>query len=203
MHRDTVVIRGHCLCAETAGYYEFKWDHTVMCSRATSNPNGTSGWATILASTNPAVRTRTMMRIHLCTHNPCRAAWEYASKYGTVGPPMHLQHVAEHADSSSAAGPPGSTLAPFAAVAGPPAEMSPVVVEPAPSAPAPVETPGAPDDMPLCELWASMPDLFGDIVEQVPVEMPPLPPPPNLPPGLAAEPAPPEEPTQAEPTLAI
>lgn len=103
------------LCGETthdkdAGYYEFQWHHEWM--KVTKNPNGTTGWATIIHSTNAAVVPKTVCRIHLCAFNPCKA-WHPTSKYGLVGEPIHLRSV-ERRDSSALAEP---IAAPTTAVA--------------------------------------------------------------------------------------
>ena len=58
-----------------------------------SNPNGRTGWAKIVSSTNAAVATGTTKRVHLCTSNPCKARYA-PSKYGSMPVPIHMQHVA-------------------------------------------------------------------------------------------------------------
>ena len=67
-----------------------QWHHGW--STVTKNPNGTTGWATMLQSSSPKRPIGTVRRIHLCAANPCLARWP-ASKYGVWGPPLHLQLV--------------------------------------------------------------------------------------------------------------
>ena len=100
-------IRGQSL-EHGAYYYEFQW-HTKWMQVKPPNLNGTTGWARILHSTNPAYKPETVCRIHLCTHNPCRAVHP-ASKHGLVGPPMHLQVVQQHTEVSAVAGASGSNM---------------------------------------------------------------------------------------------
>ena len=56
------------------------------------SPNGATGWATILRTTDPTCAEGALIRIHLCMHDPCRAVYS-ASRYGLIGPPIHLQEV--------------------------------------------------------------------------------------------------------------
>ena len=73
------------------GYlYDFVWN-TKMMVRVTPNQNGTTGFATILASTNPAIQPGKVVRIHYCLFNPCMAEYKCKSKHGDYGEPMHLQ----------------------------------------------------------------------------------------------------------------
>ena len=131
------------------------------------NPNGTSGWATILHSTNPTYSPHALnpqYRIHLCAFNPCRAVYT-ASKYGNVGAPLHLQEVPKRcgllsvvepsgsqqtavAEPSNEAATPVAELAPTGPVEPAPVE-EPATVEPPPKAePAPVHTPAVPPPLP-------------------------------------------------------
>ena len=41
-------------------------------------------------------------RFHLCKHNPCKADYS-ASKYGKVGPPIHLQEEPKESELSAVA----------------------------------------------------------------------------------------------------
>jgi hypothetical protein len=111
-----------------------------------TNENGTTGWATIIHSANPACMPRTQCRIHLCAFNPCRAVYP-ATKYGAVGPPLHLQEVQKQGALPAVAEPSGSQqpLSAEAQAAGAgPSASSPAAapVGPAPLVePAPVEEP--------------------------------------------------------------
>ena len=87
---ETTTICGESTYKENTGYYEFQWYYGF--TKVTKNQNGTTGWATIIHTTNPAVKPRSICRIHLCAQDPCQA-WHAASKYGEVGPPIHLQRV--------------------------------------------------------------------------------------------------------------
>jgi hypothetical protein len=161
----TQTIFGHSTYGTDAGHYAFQW-HRAWAG-VTKNPNGTTGWATILQSTNPAYAPKNVRRLHLCAFNPCKA-WHKASKYGDFGEPLHLQQVEtmpiELSSGSqlpelavvdtAVAGPSAVETAvagPSAvetAVAGPSPEVSSPAAEPAPVGPAlvlepaPVESPG-------------------------------------------------------------
>ena len=90
---------GECIDAIHAGRYEVQWHHAWRA--VTKNKNGTIGFATILQSSSEARPIGGVCRIHLCAHNPCMARWP-DSKYGIVGPPMHLQPVFPAVAQSSA-----------------------------------------------------------------------------------------------------
>ena len=128
---ETLTVAGHC--QKDGKYYEFQWHHEWM--QVKTNENGVSGWATIAHSTNPACRPRTQCRVHLCAFNPCRANYP-ASKYGNVGPPLHLQEVQKQCEVPAVAEPSGSQL-PLPEASSPAAGLAPVgpapVVEPAPA----------------------------------------------------------------------
>ena len=59
-------------------------------SSVVSNSDGRGGWARILRSGGDDVPEGVCRRVHLCASNPCNARW-VASKYGVMGPPIHLQ----------------------------------------------------------------------------------------------------------------
>ena len=166
---------------DDAGNYEFQWHH--LWNKVTTNANGTTGWATIIHSTNPAVLPNKIRRVHLCASDPCMARHK-ANKYGNYGPPIHLQHVVKQHKSSAVAEPSGSLHASAeTAVAGPsgsllasvetavvePSEASvpaaePALVEPAPVGlvePAPIEGPasiGAPLELEVHANMTKAPD---------------------------------------------
>ena len=129
----TQTICGQSADAKEGGYYEFQWHDAWM--KVTKNPHGTTGWATIIHSTNPACKPRTRCRIHLCAFSPCLAVYP-ATKYGNVGPPIHLHEVQKQVQT---------------AVAGPSNEASSAAAEPAPVGPAPVVEP-APVEEPATAL---------------------------------------------------
>ena len=70
--------------------FSFKWE--PGWGRLTRNHAGSTGFATILQSSNASRTIGQLSRIHLCSHRPCRANWE-ASKYGYHEVPLHLQPV--------------------------------------------------------------------------------------------------------------
>ena len=90
-------------------FYEFEWNPKVHV-RVTPNKNGTTGFATILASTNPAILPGVCPRIHYCLFNPCTAGWTSKSKYGEYGEPMHLQIRAPDTGLPAVAAPSGSNM---------------------------------------------------------------------------------------------
>ena len=103
---------------EDGTVYEWEW-HTQWM-RTTQNANGTTGWANILHSTKLGCEPGTVLRVHLCKHNPCRAMHP-ASKYGLTGPPIHLQELQQSLDvpaiaEASGANMPGPTTVPTAVV---------------------------------------------------------------------------------------
>ena len=159
---DTTTICGESTYKENTGYYEVQWYHGF--SRVTKNGDGTTGWATIIHTTNLAVRPRTICRIHLCKHSPCRAVHP-ASKHGAVGPPMHLQKVPKRTAVDESSGSPLAVdpaslgpvpalepvpaddlppAAPHTADAAPPSETPPPAAESAPAGPATAGEPAAP-----------------------------------------------------------
>ena len=79
----TQTICGRSSDAKHGGYYEFQWHNAWAKIR--KNQNGTTGWATIIHSTNPACKPKTICRIHLCAYTPCEVSWP-VSKYGSAGP---------------------------------------------------------------------------------------------------------------------
>ena len=133
----TQTICGQSSDAKDGRYYEFQWHHAWM--RVRKNSNGTTGWGTIIHSTNPVCRPRTQCRIHLCASKPCQANHP-ASKYGNFAPPMHLHEVQKQIQISAVAEPSDSQLplpaAVQTAVAGPSSEALPLAAEPAPVGPA-------------------------------------------------------------------
>ena len=70
--------------------FSFKW--TPAWGRVTRNHAGTTGFATILQSSDASRTIGQLSRIHLCSHRLCQANWE-ASKYGYQEVPLHLQPV--------------------------------------------------------------------------------------------------------------
>ena len=152
-------IFGQSSDGTNAGTYEWKW--ISAWGAVNKNKNGTSGWTEIIQSTNEAIKPGENIRIHLCAHNPCVVDWP-ASKYGGVGPPLHLQpflpkpdvlsEVAEASGSelpslaaveSAVAGPSGEAPSPSAELA--PEEQAPGV-EPPPAVESAVA--GPPDEAP-------------------------------------------------------
>ena len=85
---DVSIYVGEDILSEERAVYEFKWHH--LWSRVTQNKSGTTGWATILQSTNESNPAKNICRIHVCAHNPCIAVWD-ASKYGDKPPPYHVE----------------------------------------------------------------------------------------------------------------
>ena len=85
------------------GHYEWEWLQEP--TRPKTTKNGTSGWAKLLKSSNAKNYIGRIICIHLCAHNPCAARHE-PSKYGLVGPPVHMQPVAKPGDASAIALPP-------------------------------------------------------------------------------------------------
>ena len=102
------VLFGSSTWSIHAGEYQFKW--LPAKGRLTRNENGTTGWANIIHSTNPTIVCHGSYRVHLCKHNPCRA-WHNDTKYGGIGPPMHLQEVPPPGEPSAVADPSGAPLA--------------------------------------------------------------------------------------------
>ena len=84
-----------------------EWDPTW--SSVVSNSNGSIGWARILRSGGDDVPEGVCRRVHLCASNPCNARW-VASKYGVIGPPIHLQPVTSEEVSFAPKPPVGAPL---------------------------------------------------------------------------------------------
>ena len=171
----TQTICGRSSDAKDGGYYEFQWHHG-MGTRVTRNPSGTTGWATIIHSTNPACMPRTTCRIHLCAYSPCKADWTSKGKYGEMGGPKHLQPVQRQSQLSAVAEPSGSQLPLPAlvqtAVAGSSSEALPPAAELAPVAPAPVVE-QAPLEEPATALQHA--EVLEQLVEADMVEVPDCP----------------------------
>ncbi len=72
------------------GQYEWEW--LAEPSKVTKNPSGTTGWGKVCRSNTPTHPPGTVLRLHLCGHNPCQARWT-ASKYGMAGPPVHMHAI--------------------------------------------------------------------------------------------------------------
>ncbi len=79
---------------------QLQWDRTMQ--RVTANPQGTTGWARVLATRGAAAGEGEVVRVHKCAQNPCEARWPSA-KYGVSGPPLHVQVVSEAPSASSEA----------------------------------------------------------------------------------------------------
>ena len=58
----------HSNLSKEPAAYEFQWHHSW--NRVSHTKNGTTGWATILQSTNPSNPANNICRIHVCAHNP-------------------------------------------------------------------------------------------------------------------------------------
>ena len=149
--------------ANDGRYYEFEWHKNEYNEPATTrNVNGTTGWATITHSSNPALKERTQCRIHLCAFDPCRAAWP-ATKYGLVGPPKHLREVPKQSELSAVAAPSGSQLplpaAVQVAVVGSSSEEPPPAAELAPVGPAPVVEPSPAEESATAVKQADMAEV--------------------------------------------
>ena len=71
-------------------HYEFEWDFSALQPK--TNDNGTSGFARVISrsSGGGGLIVGYLGRVHRCASNPCRAVYP-ASKYGYVGPPLHIQ----------------------------------------------------------------------------------------------------------------
>ena len=117
------IICGECIDPnpDEQGYYEFRWNDKASQHKTTFG--GTTGFATILYSTNANFHVDKEYRIHVCAHNPCQARWKYASKYGWMGVPMHVQQVPKRAAVAVAESSGSTTLATAVAEA-PPVEDS-------------------------------------------------------------------------------
>ena len=93
--------------ADSGNVLQCEWDTTW--SSVTSTSNGRSGWARILRSSGDDVPEGVCQRVHLCASNPCTARW-VASKYGAMGPPIHLQPVTSEEVSFGPGPPAGAPL---------------------------------------------------------------------------------------------
>ena len=92
------------------GYYEFQWNRWP--TRPTKNPNGTTGWATLLytTSTNPTYNRLDLdYRFHVCVNDPCNCRWD-KSKYGDIPEPTHVRIVPKR-PPTTVAEPPSSAVA--------------------------------------------------------------------------------------------
>ena len=104
------------------GYYEFRWNPGP--TKRKQNHNGTTGWATLLytTNTNPSYnKLNAEHRFHVCANSPCNVRHPL-SKYGHMPEPTHVrlvpkrENVAVAEPSSSAvasleAAPEGATVA--------------------------------------------------------------------------------------------
>jgi hypothetical protein len=136
--------------AKEAGYYELQWKEGAGWSKKTVNEKGTTGWAQIIHSTNAAVIVKSVCRVHLCAFSPCKADWK-GSKYGNVGPPIHLVQVQKQCHSGAAVAEPSGPHMPApaaaqAAASGPSDEASSSAAEPTPAGPAPAAGPSIADE---------------------------------------------------------
>jgi hypothetical protein len=159
-------------CAHPFHHFEFHWNHAGM--KVTTNTNGTTGWGSLLRSTDPAVQPGMLHRFHLCASNPCQANY-IASKYGYMAPPIHLQQLTMEEDLSAVA-------ALFAAQEPLPAAVEAAVAEPsdeAPSVPADValEVPDEPDD--ILDYGLFLEDAMTHLAPDVHTEMCKVPDPPQ------------------------
>ena len=73
------------------GQYELTWDPNPQSTK-TKNDNGTRVWAIVKRSTNAVYGPGTKLKVHMCAHNPCQAV-SSDSKYGSYGPPVHMQGI--------------------------------------------------------------------------------------------------------------
>ena len=76
-----------CYDEEHWGRYQFIW-HWVWKKPVTTY-YGSTGWATILESSNDKHKVGEEVRIHYCAHFPCEGHWEL-SKYGSYGAVIHV-----------------------------------------------------------------------------------------------------------------
>ena len=86
---DDSIYVGEDTLSKKRAVYEFQWHHSW--NRVSHTKNGTTGWATILQSTNPSNPAKNICRIHVCANDPCTAVWE-PTKYGDGKPaPYHVR----------------------------------------------------------------------------------------------------------------
>jgi hypothetical protein len=85
--------------AQTAAGANFELSWHRAWSRVTINGNGSTGWATVVATSVDAapyaggilsVEAGKVVRVHLCSHEPCSANFAN-NKYGLFGPPLHVR----------------------------------------------------------------------------------------------------------------
>ena len=88
-----------CGTASAGTVYQFEWARGL--SRVTANPNGVTGWATVVHCLGGSVEVGSIVRVHVCRHSPCRVDWD-ASKYGEMGPPIHIQRCDDDFDTACA-----------------------------------------------------------------------------------------------------
>ena len=87
------LICGRCFTAPDDGYYEFRWAPDAKWTTSSTTKYGTTNFGIIQRTTNTVPRLLgTQCRIHLCKALPCLAMWP-TTKYGIVGPPIHLSEV--------------------------------------------------------------------------------------------------------------
>ena len=85
--------------AQTAAGAKIELSWHRAWSRVTVNGNGSTGWATVVATSVDAapygggilcVEAGKVVRVHLCSHEPCSAMFTN-NKYGLFGPPLHVR----------------------------------------------------------------------------------------------------------------
>ena len=126
---------GEASDASDEGQYQWEWDPAAP-NRVTANKNGTTGWGIILRSTNANHKAGSLLRIHICTHQPCLARYP-PSKYGLLPQPVHMREVPNPFDESAVLE--QSVLA--TAVAEPTCELITAVAEPPGDLPPPAASP--------------------------------------------------------------
>ena len=105
-------------------HYEFEWDFSA--TQPKTNPNGTTGFARVISrsSGGDGLIVGYLCRVHRCEWIPCRAVYP-RSKYGYVGPPLHIGpsdwKPPAGADAGAASKPPPAAL-PEPPAATPPTE---------------------------------------------------------------------------------
>ncbi len=107
-------VAGDFVCLDDDDHaLSFRWDWSL--SQPKRNPNGTSGWAHVRRSRNPAVAEGSLQRVHTCSWRPCRARRE-TSKYGWTPVPMHVRWVSDPAEGEALFEPTAAVAASDAAV---------------------------------------------------------------------------------------
>ena len=76
----------------SSGKYKCQWH--LGYTRVTGNPNGITGFARVLASTDASIPNGKVRRFHLCANKPCTANWP-PGKHGVYGEPIHVQRIDE------------------------------------------------------------------------------------------------------------